>query len=95
MRFDVHVPFACNWENGFCQINALSYRRRSKNFEMCMIRRFDLQRHCGAGERFMKRIGYVNFKRHLDARLELGRWFEADIEIAFAFYRLAQQTERA
>lgn len=59
-----------------------------------MVLHLDLQSHFGIDQRFVKRIGDMNFKRYLDARLQLGCGLEPDLEIAFAFQR-RYQTKRA
>ena len=42
----------------------------------------------------MQRVGDVNFKRNLNARLKLGCGFESDVKVAFAFH-CRKQTQRA
>jgi hypothetical protein len=85
--FDVEIPFPREGKHWFRQIYSRAYCGRSKYLHTGMVGRLDLKRHCGIGERFVKRIGDVNFKRHLDAGLQLGCRFEANLEIPFTFYR--------
>lgn len=86
MRFDANAPFPGEWKNRLGHVNTAIYCGRSKYLLMCVVRHLDLQRHCGIDQRLVKRVVYVNFKRHFDARLELGCGFEADFKIAFTFY---------